>query len=46
MTSQDGDEEEEKVTPTNADWDNTILPEIKKALEKENFQKYEVDECM
>jgi len=41
------DEEDEKVVdPAPEDWDNLILPEVKKALEKENFQTYEIDEWL
>lgn len=42
----DGESPKEVVVPTSSDWDEVILPEVKKALEKENFQKYEVDEWL
>jgi hypothetical protein len=43
-TDQGTDGERKVVVPTVEDWENLILPETKKALQKENFQQYEIDE--
>ena len=40
------DEEEPPRDPTREDWDEIIMPEMRLALSRENFQNYEIEEWM